>query len=372
MRNCVFSLLVLMGASFSLADDSPEAVQANDRRSEIVEAKREPTRQARRRFTMAQPRGLTLSEPGAYEGELLFAPLNGTSSYAVDAEGKVLRSWDSERQPGMSVYADEDGYIVRAAKVNPATGSPFERAGGPGGLLERYSPSGERVWRFGYHDDEGHLHHDFTLMPNGNVLAIAWAKVSSEEALAKGRRPEGVFGKWLYYTRLVEIEPSYPEGGEIVWVWNAWDYLVQDSDPAKPGYGAVVDNAHLIDINYYRSPLRSSNAPAGEVQSGAKRKTSRIGEVDWMHANSVDYDPGTGLILVSIHGFDEVWVIDKHAPEKGLVARFGNPRAHGAGGEADQIFFRQHDANWIDEGLPGEGNILLFNNGLPTKDNESA
>ena len=46
-----------------------------------------------------------------------------------------------------------------------------------------------------------------------------------------------------------------------------------------------------------------------------------------------------------------------------LLYRWGNPEAHGVGGAADQKLFVQHDARWIGEGLPGEGNILVFNNG---------
>jgi len=83
-----------------------------------------------------------------------------------------------------------------------------------------------------------------------------------------------------------------------------------------------------------------------------------------MHANSIDYDPETGYILLSVHGFDELWVIDRNNPEKGLIHRMGNPAAYAGGSKEEQVFFRQHDANWIDEGLTGAGNILLFNNGL--------
>src|SRR5678815_4211721 len=47
-----------------------------------------------------------------------------------------------------------------------------------------------------------------------------------------------------------------------------------------------------------------------------------------------------------------------------LLYRWGNPVAYGAGTEADQQLFGQHDAQWIPAGSPGAGNILIFNNGL--------
>lgn len=47
----------------------------------------------------------------------------------------------------------------------------------------------------------------------------------------------------------------------------------------------------------------------------------------------------------------------------GRADAFGNPRNHGAGSAAEQRLFHAHDAHWIPRGLPGAGNVLLFNNG---------
>ena len=47
-----------------------------------------------------------------------------------------------------------------------------------------------------------------------------------------------------------------------------------------------------------------------------------------------------------------------------ILYRWGNPQAYRAGGPEDQQLFLQHDAQWITPGLPGEGNLLIFNNGV--------
>ena len=47
-----------------------------------------------------------------------------------------------------------------------------------------------------------------------------------------------------------------------------------------------------------------------------------------------------------------------------LLFRYGNPLAYDSGTEEDRLFLKQHDANWIDEGLPGAGNILVHNNNM--------
>ena len=45
-----------------------------------------------------------------------------------------------------------------------------------------------------------------------------------------------------------------------------------------------------------------------------------------------------------------------------ILYRWGNPQAYRAGDAADQQLFVQHDAQWITPGLPGEGNLLIFDN----------
>src|SRR5262249_34337502 len=40
------------------------------------------------------------------------------------------------------------------------------------------------------------------------------------------------------------------------------------------------------------------------------------------------------------------------------------PRAYRAGSVKDQKLFGQHNAQWVGKGLPGEGHLLVFNNGM--------
>ena len=75
---------------------------------------------------------------------------------------------------------------------------------------------------------------------------------------------------------------------------------------------------------------------------------------DWLHANSIDYNPELDQIMVSSRGFSEVWVIDHSITEEtsttagDLLYRWGNP---GLMAEAPHrsILFKQHDAHWLDD-----------------------
>ncbi len=95
-----------------------------------------------------------------------------------------------------------------------------------------------------------------------------------------------------------------------------------------------------------------------------------------MHTNSIDYNEQLDQILISVCYFNEIWVIDHRTTTleaaghtggnsgKGgdLLYRWGNPQVYDRGTASNQKLFLQHDATWIDEGCPGEGNILVFNN----------
>ena len=95
------------------------------------------------------------------------------------------------------------------------------------------------------------------------------------------------------------------------------------------------------------------------------------------HGNAIDYNAELDQIMLSARDFSELWIIDHStttAPAAGhsggnggrggdLLYRWGNPRAYDAAAAADQQLFWQHQTHWIPEGLPGAGNILVFNNG---------
>ena len=200
------------------------------------------------------------------------------------------------------------------------------------------------------------MHHDIEPLPNGNILALAVEKKTEQKCVAAGFRPEALRDRVLFPDYVIEIEPIYPKGGRIVWAWHVWDHLIQDNDPAKANYGTVSDHPERISVE-----VNGNNAVAF-----------------WNHMNSIDYNPQRDQIMLSVRGCSELWVIDHSTTTeeaagrtggrsgKGgdLLYRWGNPAAYGRGNASDQTLFQQHDTQWIDPGLPGEGNILVFNNGL--------
>src|SRR5262249_39187158 len=86
----------------------------------------------------------------ACQGYTLLAPSNSTTTYLLDMEGRVVKTWQSDCKPGHSAYLLESGNLLRAgALVNP----PFHVFGGAGGGLPEVPWGGGLRRGFPYADD---------------------------------------------------------------------------------------------------------------------------------------------------------------------------------------------------------------------------
>ena len=128
---------------------------------------------------------------------------------------------------------------------------------------------------------------------------------------------------------IIEVNPE----GKIVWSWNSSEHL---------------------DLNRYM-PL--------------------TGMADWTHGNTVSiippnkwYDAGDkrfkpGNILYNPRHFDEFVIIDKESGD--VVWSLKGFKAMGGLGQC-------HEPIMIEKGKPGEGNIMVFDNGLFTRNGSHA
>jgi hypothetical protein len=324
-------------------------------------------------------------EATAFDGYTLFHPLHSTNVYLVDMDGNLAHKWETEYNPGQSVYMLDNGHLLRAARELEPSG-PF-RGGGEGGIVQEIAWDGTVAWEYKCSGEVRRQHHDIEPMPNGNVLLIAWENKTKEEAVQAGINPERMEDDYLWPDHIVEIEPVYPDGANIVWEWHVWDHLVQELYPDKDNYDTVAEHPELVDINAARAhrarreaatpesidQLRALGYIAGDAATDERPEI----RADWLHTNSIDYNAELDQILLSVRYFSEIWIIDhgttteEAARHRGgrygkggdLLYRWGNPEAFGTGDPAERMLFEHHDARWIEEGSPGAGNILIFNNG---------
>lgn len=335
-------------------------------------------------------KGVSLRTDGAEPGYTLLAPLRSTQTVLIDESGTVVNRWSSRFTPGHAADLLPSGNLLRAAKVGD---NARFHGGGEGGRLEEFSWEGELVWTADL-SGEGYLqHHDFEVLPDGNVLVVVWESKSGEEALAAGRRPGSVGATGLWPDALWELKPVAPEGAEIVWAWRAWDHLVQDHDASLPHFGDPAAHPERIDVNIgaarMEQPETEDERRAREEQlrhlralgyvdgeqdeHGARDDGQGRRAADWMHTNSVDYDAELDLIVISARNFSEVFVIDhsttteQAAGSQGgrygrggdLLWRWGNPA--NLGQARPRTLFGQHDACWTRDGE--QVALSVFNNG---------
>jgi hypothetical protein len=326
--------------------------------------------------------GVTINSPKAFQGYTLVAPFTSKKSQLINMQGEIVRTWNAAGNPASCAYLLENGGLLRPCSLGLEAES-FRGLSAVGGRIQEFNSSGERVWDFKFHNDKRIPHHDIVRMPNGNILMIVWDQKTSLEAIDAGRRPSSV-GARLLSDSLIEIKPSGKTAGTIVWEWHLWDHLVQDYDKQKANYAKVGEHPELVDINFGEDVTGAYAAKRGGadklrsigyIASNAKKTGGP--NADWTHFNGIDYNADLDQVLISVHNFSEFWVIDhstttaQAASHKGgkagkggdLLYRWGNPRAYGGGAKKDQMLFAQHNAHWIPKGLPGAGNILVFNNG---------
>ena len=307
--------------------------------------------------------GTIINTGSEQSGYTLVDPMFGTTTYLINNAGQVVHSWTSTYQPGRSCYLLPNGDLIRAGSL---TNNLVNTGGGEGGIIEERDWNGNLLWSYVCEGTQANgvaymQHHDFQVLPNGDILALVVELYTDAQALAAGFNPSllnsSITTGGIEADGLMEIQPSGTTGGTVVWQWNVWDHLVQNYSSSQSNYGSVT-SPYLINCN----------APVGGG--------TQIPQF-WNHVNSIQYNASLDEIILIARNESEVWVIDhsttttQAASHSGgarghggdLLYRWGNPQEYGAGTAANEILYQQHDAQWIPAGYPGAGDILVFNNG---------
>ena len=277
-------------------------------------------------------------------GQTLYSIGNSTAAYLVDTNGTTSHTWTfaSTSKTGYSTHMMPGGDIWRSIA---RTGNSFS-GGGMCGEIQKVDYNGNVLWDFVYSSTSYCTHHDHCPLPNGNVLLIVYETKTASEVSAAGCTQSIL----MWSEKVIEVQPTGPTTGTIVWEWHIWDHLVQSVDSGKANYQtSIVDHPELLNINYATTK-------------------------DWMHMNGIDYNPILDQIVVSSHYLNEWYVIDhsttssEAASHSGglsghggdILFRWGNPAAYNATGT--RILNVTHDSHWIKEGSPNAGYLVGYNN----------
>jgi len=327
-----FILLALMMSLFSCKNDD----------NGIVE---EPTRTGIDPNEISDVEGLEVSNPNlVYDDYILVNDAAANRVYLMDKKTEIVFEWDLKgKRLGNDAHLMPNGKLLAVLEVE----NPQISIGGFGGLLAIIDKDGTLEWSYEYASEDHIAHHDALMLPNGNVLFMAWIRKSTAQAQEVGFSEQAE----IIYDAILEINTTT---NEIVWEWHMWDHLIQDFDMNSNTFGVIAENPNLIDINY----------------------TTDVDTVeDVSHANGIAYDEVNDLIYLSANFYNEIWVIDhstttqEAASNSGgnfgkggdLVYRFGNPDAYG-NAMGPIRFDRNHHPNLLKGNKAG--NILVFANGV--------
>ena len=273
----------------------------------------------------------------------LIAPNNTSTAKLIDLSNNTYHSWTLTGATTYSAYMINGDTLLRSVTKS---GNSF--SGGPiSGQVQMVDWNGNVVWNYVYSTTQYCSHHDIHYMPNGNVLLISYEAKTATEATAAGCSQ--AIAMWP--DKIVEVQPTGPTTGNVVWEWHSWDHLMQNVDATKANYVSnLSDHPELMNINY---------------------KTTK----DWLHMNGIDYNPVLDQIAFSSHNMNEVYVIDhsttmaeaaSHAGGNSgrggdILYRWGNPAAYGVTTPVAN-FNVVHDAHWAPAGTPWANYLVGFNN----------
>lgn len=243
--------------------------------------------------------GYTLIAP--YNNALNSNPQNKGDVYLLDMLGREVHTWQTRKQV-LSARLTPRGNLIVA--MEPSKLSTIYPGGGNTGDIQELDWKGNVVREYVNES----LHHDFTLLPNGNIAVVSWEKLPASIARnVKG----GVAGTELkgdiWSDAILELDSD----NNIVWTWHAHDHMntnVDIIDPALPRTGwtyingiRYLPNNPIDNEEGYLLSMRSINT----VMIVRKRD----GEIIWRsprNLTNTQHDPNimpNGDILVFDNGF---------------------------------------------------------------------
>lgn len=284
------------------------------------------------------PTGVTRYDPvRAYNSYVLFSGQDH-KTHLIDMDGNEVHNWNYEGGPPL--YLDPAlthgalGHVlVRLAQSGEQHGTGI----GQGALVPSTKTVGELdwdgniLWQWGEKAPGGaaQQHHDLARLDNGNTLLLVNRAAAIPGFTLKLLKDDGI----------QEVTPD----GRIVWQWYAAHHLAEIFSPAT-----------LKRVRATRTPdyLHTNDMKP-------------LGPNHWFRAGDQRFDPANIIIdsrqanfiaIISKRTGNIVWKIGPDYPA-------GNPsiRPTTLPRPVDALS-GQHDAQLIPDGLPGAGNLLVFDN----------
>ncbi|HEY6529945.1 MAG TPA: aryl-sulfate sulfotransferase [Cellvibrionaceae bacterium] len=298
------------------------------------------------------PTGVTRYNPSkAYNSYVLFAGQD-KKTHLIDLNGNEVHQWNYNGFP--SVFIDpklvggKKGHVL--VQFTGETGGRSDPNGAQ--AIGETDWDGNIIWQWsGVKSQDAYAsgtttadatnigsnvrqHHDWRKLPNGNTLILV-----NYQRPVTGFKAEKLLEDGIY-----ELTPE----GKVVWQWAAYDHFNE--------YGFSDEALKLIRESTSRN---DKTVPFDYLHFN---NMSVVGPNKWFDAGDARFNPDNIVVCAREANFTAiidkktgkiVWHIGPDYPPITTPNKLPRP--------VDQIT-GQHDAHIIPKGLPGEGNLLVFDN----------
>ena len=295
------------------------------------------------------PTGTTIYEPDrAWNGYTVLSPLQTQAVLVIDMNANVVKRWEGlNNSAGGPARVLPGGILISASGARPPNQESLE--------LVQQDFDGKVIWQFSHNEQiktgEGSTiwsarqHHDWQResLPAGYYSAESAPVVEGTSTLIlthTNRMQPKVADVMLEDDRLVEVSWK----GDLLWEWVASD--------------------HIDELGFAPDARKAIKA----AQSFNKAR----GSFDWLHINSAHYvgpnrwfDQGDmrfapNNVIISSREASLLAIVGRDGK---IIWRLGPDFSESKELRAIRQIIGQHHAHIIPKGLPGAGNLLVFDNG---------
>jgi hypothetical protein len=286
------------------------------------------------------PTGVTVYDPSrAFNSFMLFSALDG-QTHLIDMNGNDVHRWPHVGLPGevidpRLVNGQRGHVLLQLSNDADSRGGIFDNR-----AVGELDWDGNTVWEWGAEAPGGaaRQNHDWARLPNGDTLLL----VTIPHAV------KGLGSKEIGDQALYEVAHD----GKIVWRWIAGDHLND--------FGFSAEGLRYLRERIARNPV--------EIWGFLEINDMQVlGANRWYDGGDERFNP-ENIIIDSRKG-NFIVIIEKKTGK--IVWRLG-PNFPGSEYNPDQRILRtevprpvdqlsgQHHAHLIARGLPGDGNLLVF------------
>jgi len=295
------------------------------------------------------PTGTTIYEPDrSWNGYTVLSPLQTPAVLVIDMNGNVVKRWEGlNNSAGGPARVLPGGFVISASGARPPNQESLE--------LVQQDFDGKVMWQFSRNEQiktrEGgtiwsaRQHHDWQResFPAGYFSPESMPAIEGGSTLIlthTNRTQPKVADVMLEDDRLIEVSWK----GEVTWEWVASD--------------------HIDELSFAPDARKAIKA----AQSFNKAR----GSFDWLHINSAHYvgpnrwfDQGDmrftpNNVIISSREASLLAIVGRDGK---IVWRLGPDFSESPELRAIRQIIGQHHAHFIPKGLPGAGNLLVFDNG---------